>query len=233
MLSKQTVVLTLLGFLGIWRPVCSQVFRPNTDAGILGGASYYLGDINPRDQYYRPALSFGATLKHNFTEHHALRINAYYGSMKGDDLDFPNAYQQTRAASFETSLVECHAGYEFNFLPYIINRRKLSHTPFIFAGVGYSIVLSSTASVADNHLTIPFGVGYKYRLTEAISIGCEWGMRKTFIDTIDGVLNPGLDDSYSAIHNNDWYSFGVIFVTFRVFEKRLSCPAVKEQTSYR
>ncbi len=209
-----------------------QRFQPNTDAGLFAGTSCYLGDINPRKQFYKPGLSFGALLKHNFTEHHCLRVNIFYGELRGDDLDFKNDYQQMRAEKFKTTLVSAEIGYEFNFLPYIINRWKTAHTPYIFGAVGYSFIVSSTADAA-NHLTIPFGIGYKYRINEIIGVGCEWGMRKTFTDRLDGVLNPGPDGSYSTSHNNDWYSFAGVFVTFRIFEKQIPCPAFGEQAVYK
>jgi hypothetical protein len=210
-----------------------QVFRPNTETGVFAGVSYYLGDINPRKQFYDPGLSIGALLKHNFTEHHCLRINLLYGQLKADDLDFKNEYQQMRAQSFETQVIDFHIGWEFNFLPYIINRYKTAHTPYIFAALGYSFILSSNTDMATNHATVPFGVGYKYRFNEVVAIGCEWGMRKTFTDKLDGVLNPGRDGSYSRSHNNDWCSFAGVYVTFKIFEKGFACPGIKEQTIYK
>jgi len=210
-----------------------QVFRTNTEAGVFAGVSYYLGDINPRGQFYHPGMSAGALLKHNFTEHHVFRFNIFYGQLKGNDLDFKNEYQQNRAQSFETTLLDCHVGYEFNFAPYIINRKRTAHTPYFFAGVGYSIILSSTTGMADLHVTVPFGVGYKYRLNDKVAVGCEWGLRKAFTDKLDGVLNPGPDGSYSALHNNDWYSFAGIYITFKVYDKEFVCPGMKEQKTYR
>ncbi len=214
-------------FVGSFPAKC-QMFQPNTDAGIFGGLSYYLGDINPRMQFYRPSISAGVLLKHNFTAHHCLRANLFYGTLKGSDADFDNDYQQMRGQTFETSVVDCHVGYEFNFLPFITNRWKTTHTPYIFAGIGYSFIVSSTVDDLEGHVTIPFGIGYKYHINEIIGIGCEWGMRKTFTDKLDGVLNPGPDGSYSSTHNNDWYSFAGVFVTFRIFEKRIPCPAYGE-----
>ena len=213
-------------------PVEGQVFRPNTEGGVFAGVSYYQGDINPRKLFYNPGISFGALVKHNFTEHHCLRFNMFYGQLKGNDLDFMNEYQQMRAQNFETSLLDCHIGYEFNFMPYVINRWKTAHTPYIFAAIGYSFIISSTTGMATNHASIPFGVGYKYRFNDIIAVGCEWGMRKTFDDKLDGVLNPGPDGSYSKSHNNDWYSFAGIFVTFRIFEKGFACPGIQEQKLY-
>jgi len=228
-------IITCLTGLFLWTLTTEgQFFRPNTEAGVFGGVSYYQGEINPRKPFYRPGMSLGALMKHNFADHHCFRLYALYGQLKGNDLDFKNEYQQTRAHSFETSLLDCHIGYEFNFLPHIINRRKTAHvTPFIFVAVGYSLIISSDTGIATNHATVPFGVGCKYRINDTVAIGCEWGMRKTFNDSLDGLLNPGPDGSYSKSHNNDWYSFAGVYVTFRVFEKKFACPGIKEPTIYK
>ena len=210
-----------------------QVFMPYTDAGFFAGGAYYLGDVNTRRQFYSPGLAFGATVKHNFTEHHSLRVAAFWGQLQGDDLDFANEYQQSRAHSFETTLLDVNVGHEFNFMPYITYRRLTMHSTYMFASVGYSIVMSSSTGMAANHFTIPFGIGYKYRFNERVTTGLEWGMRKTFTDSIDGLLNPGLEDAYAATHNNDWYSFFGAYITFRVFEKNFKCPGITEQRTYR
>ena len=209
-----------------------QVFRSYTEAGLFGGVCYYLGDINPRRHFYNPVLAPGVMVKHNFTEHHAMRLNLFIGHLKGNDLDFKNEYQQDRAHDFETSLADFHVGYEFSFFPYFINRYVKGRTPYIFAALGYSLILSSSTGTAKSHATIPFGVGFKYRFNETVSIGCEWGMRKTFTDELDGILNPG--DSYAKTHNNDWYSFAGVYATFRIFEKRFTCPGIlQEPKKYR
>lgn len=236
-------IITCLTVLFLWLfPIEAQMFSPYMEAGVFGGVCYYLGDINPRKQLYNPGLSLGELMKYNFTEHHSVRGGIVFGQLKGDDRDFKNEYQQKRVQGFETSLVEFHVGYEFNFLPYVINRYVKSHTPYIFAGIGYSLIISSTTWTetepdivpAKNHAAIPFGVGYKYRISESVSLGCEWGMRKTFTDNLDGILNPGPDGSYAKTHNNDWYSFVGVYATFRIFEKRFSCPGVlPEQKKYR
>ncbi|MDR3095047.1 MAG: DUF6089 family protein [Bacteroidales bacterium] len=215
--------------------VNGQRYAINTDLGVFAGTSYYLGDINPRRQFYSPGLSFGALLKHNISPHHTLRVNAYYGQFAGNDLDFKNDYQQFRAGKFETSLVDAHIGYEFNFLPYLSTREHPNaHSPFLFFGIGYSLVVSSTVDdISNGYLNIPFGVGYKYRFNPAISAGAEWGMRKTFADDMDGVANPGITGSYNFLHNNDWCSYVGIFITFRIFEQSFSCPAYKQPIVYK
>jgi hypothetical protein len=210
-----------------------QFFRSYTEGGVFAGASYYLGELNPRQHFYDPGMALGGFIKHNFTEHHCLRVGAFFGQLKGNDLESKNEYQRMRAHSFDTSLLDFHVGYEFNFMPYVINRWKKAHSPYIFGAIGYSLILSSTTDMAASHVTIPFGVGYKYRFSDSLAIGCEWGMRKSFTDTVDGILNPGPDGTYSASHNNDWYSFAGVYVTFRLFEKKFECPGVKEEKKYR
>ena len=210
-----------------------QVFLPNADIGGFAGVSYYIGDINPRGQFYNPGLSLGLLAKYNFTEFHSLRLNAFFGELKGDDLHFNNEFQQTRAHSFETTLLDCHVGYELNFVPYIINRRSPAHSTYMFAAAGFSVVLSSTTNTATNHFTIPFGFGYKYRFNQRVTVGGEWGWRKTFIDTIDGLYSPGNEDGATLTHNNDWYSFVGVFFTIKVFEKGYKCEGVKEPRTFK
>jgi hypothetical protein len=231
MLNKY-IIACLTGLFLCVSNVKGQVFSPFTEAGGFLGVSYYLGDINPRKHFHDRGLAFGGLVKHNFTEHHCMRFNMFFAQLKGNDLYFENEYQQRRAHSFETSLLDCHIGYEFNFMPYVLKRRLNAHTSYIFAGVGYSLIVSSTTNMATGHATIPFGVGYKYRMSERVSIGCEWGMRKSFTDTVDGLLNPGPEGSYSSVHNNDWYSFAGVFMTIRIFEKRHDCPWYKEIRTY-
>jgi hypothetical protein len=212
-----------------------QVFMPNTEFGGFAGVSYYLGDINARWHFYAPDLAFGFLAKHNFTEHHSLRGNVNFANIKGNDKDFSNDYQKTRAASFATSLLDFNLGYEFNFSPQIIDRRPRKYTLFTFAGVGYSLIVSSTSQAASNHLTIPFGLGYKYRINKRLIVGIEWSMRKTFVDDLDGLFKPGTDiyNPSKKLHNNDWYSYAGVFFTVRAFEKRHICRGVPEERKFK
>ena len=223
----------MIGLLSWAFSIEGQVFRPYTEGGGFAGASYYLGELNPRRHFYNPGMALGGLIKHNFTEHHCFRFHIFYGQLKGNDIESKIEYRQMRAHSFDTSLLDCHIGYEFNFMPYVINRWKTAYSPYIFGGVGYSLILSSTTDTAKSHATIPFGAGFKYRFSERVAFGCEWGMRKSFSDHVDGVVNPGPDGTYSVLHNNDWYSFAGVYLTFRIFEKEFECPGIKEEKKYR
>lgn len=196
----------------------------NADIGAFVGTSYYMGDINPSKHLYRPSVSFGLLYRYNVNMRWALRANAYYIDISGNDLDFPGRLNPDRPLNprqFHTSLLDIALQTEFNFLPFSPEAGNWVYSPYISAGFAGSMILSSDAN-AMNTLSIPFGLGIKVNLSPRLSAGAEWGLRKSFSDSIDGVENPS--GSVSLIHNNDWYSFMGIFITYKFFNFATECP---------
>jgi len=195
-----------------------------TDLGIIGGAAYYMGEVNMVRHFYNPSPAFGAMARYNFNPRNSLRLHVLYGSIKGDDNDFNNDFQQARAASFKTSMLDMSLNMEFNFFPYETGkRRKDKYTPYATAGMGYNHVFDPDrqGSIA---LIFTGGAGFKMNVTRTISTGVEWSFRKTFNDQLDGLENPGPD--YTRFyHNNDWYSIVGIFVTYKFLRYLYECPA--------
>jgi Domain of unknown function (DUF6089) len=196
------------------------------DIGIFAGASYYMGEINPVRHFYKPSPDFGAIYRHNFNPRNSLRFHAIYGSLRGDDHDFTNDFQQARGYSFQTSFLELAANTEFNFFPYQYGKRKDRYTPYVTAGLGYNFVFSPERR-GTTDLVITYGAGFKFNVNKHISAGCEWSFRKTFNDRLDGLVNPGTDNAV-FYHNNDWYSIVGIFVTYKFLSYLLECPAYEE-----
>jgi hypothetical protein len=193
--------------------------------GVFAGTAYYLGDINPNQHFYRPSVSLGVIYRYNLNTRLALRANAYYADLSGSDLDFPKTLHPDRPlspASFNTSLLDVAFQVEFNFLPYTPNIGKWVYTPYISTGISGALIVSSNVA-AENLTSLPFGVGVKVNLTSRISAGAEWSFRKTFNDHIDGLENPS--GTGSLLHNNDWYSFLGVFITFKFFNFAKKCPA--------
>ena len=219
------IFLSLL-FCGVVIHQSGSAQKITHEAGFFLGTSFYMGDINPTRVFYAPSLAFGALYKMNITDMQSLRVQVNYGEIKGNDKDFNNAYQQYRGASFSASLIDINLNYEFNFLPLQYKERKTTFSPFIFGGVGLDLPLKSPGGV-PGHPSLPFGAGLKYLPAKNITMGVEWSFRKTFIDNIDGVLNPGNNIDKSLINNTDWYSFAGFFITFRLFDNSNDCPAYK------
>jgi len=197
----------------------------NANIGVFGGTAYYMGDINPNRHFYRPAPSFGLIYRYNINSRYAVRANAYFADLSGSDLDFPerlNPDRPSNPASFQTSLLDMALQAEFNFLSFTPNVGKWAYTPYLSAGIAGSLIIGSNAE-AMNTLSFPFGAGLKFNISSRISAGAEWAFRKTFSDRIDGVENPS--GTRSLVHNNDWYSFMGVFITFKFFNFATECPA--------
>jgi hypothetical protein len=197
----------------------------NADFGVFVGTAYYMGDINPSRHLYRPAISYGALYRININTRYAIRANAYIADLSGSDSDFPERINPDRPfnpAHFQTSILDLGLQLEFNFLPFTPNMVKWDYTPYIAAGVAGSMIVGSDVN-AMNALSFPFGAGVKVNLTSRLTVGAEWSFRKTFNDRIDGIENPsGVN---SLLHNNDWYSFLGVFITFKFFNFATDCPA--------
>jgi opacity protein-like surface antigen len=199
--------------------------QPNANIGVFAGTSYYMGDINPNRHFYRPSFSYGLLYRYNINTRYAIRANAYVADLSGSDLDFPGRLNPDRPftpASFQTSLFEIGLQLEYNFLPFTPNVGNWEYTPYIATGIAGSLVMGSNVN-ASNTLSVPLGLGVKLNLTPRISTGAEWSFRKMFNDRVDGLENPSR--TRSILHNNDWYSFLGVFITFKFFNFATECPA--------
>jgi len=200
--------------------------QSKTELGVALGTSYYQGDINNSKLFYSPSMSYGLMLKYNLNNHLTTSLRGSYAKLRGNDNDFDDPENQLRGASFSTSLIDVSALVEFNFLPYnssgYIKKNKNRFTPFIFIGIGGNYIFGSGGF--ENPITIPFGLGIKYNIFERLTLGFEWSYRKTFNDQIDGVINVQDDNNTPVIHNDDWYSFCGVFVTYKLFRDKFDCP---------
>ena len=204
----------------------SQQIR--SDLGVFIGGSYYLGDINTSTQFYNTRLSGGALYRHNFKNaRFSVRGSLLLGTLSADDMDFPFEYQIIRNRSFTTSFYDLTGQFEFNFFPYKPGDDKNNNTPYVAAGISF---FYGTDIPFPFQLAIPFGVGYKFNVSERVSAGFEWTFRKTFTDLIDNVT--GFDDipvspvkQVGFINNNDWFSIAGLFITFKIPSGDHICPA--------
>lgn len=194
------------------------------DIGVFAGTSWYQGDINPNLPLYSPGLAAGILYRYNFHPRTSLKITGILHNLSANDLDFNNPIQQTRAAAFNTQYADLAASWEFNFLPYKTSFRKTKYSPYVSAGLGYHMVISSDIP-AVNHMVMPLGLGFKFNIMNRMSAGMEYSFRKTFTDNIDGVKNYSADDKYLLLGNKDWYTFAGIFITYKIFKYREDCPA--------
>jgi opacity protein-like surface antigen len=207
---------------------CNSAFSQRAaQVGIFAGTAYYMGDINPNRHFYRPSLSLGFLYRYNLNARYAVKASANYGQFSGSDLDFPKLLHPDRPmspASFQTSLIDVSLQVEFNFLPFTTGIANWAYTPYISTGISGALILSSDRA-SENMLNLPFGIGVKVNLTKRMTAGAEWSFRKSFNDKLDGLENPS--GVYSVLHNNDWYSFLGVIITYKFFNFAVDCPVYK------
>jgi len=213
----------IIGIIFIFSFTVQVWGQKKAEIGFFGGASYYLGDINPTKQFYDASPSFGGLFRYAINQRYALRADLFYGSLKGNDLDSSSPFQQQRARHFNTNVLETALLFEFNFLEFQPREHATIFSPYISAGLGYTFMINSSTT-APNHVTFPFSLGVKASFSRRVTLGFEWGPRKTFIDKVDGLVNPGGDQYKSAFHNNDWYYFTGFSISYKLFDDNGNCP---------
>lgn len=196
-------------FLSLSLSLCGQ---RSSDYGVFLGASSYLGDINPNRLLYSPSPAGGIFYRYNFHPRQALRTNI-----------FVSVINTSRAASFSTTVGEWALQYEFNFFPYATEGKRWNYTPYFAAGAG--IAYTNTTGLIP---VIPFSFGFKVNLYKNMGLEAEYGFRKTFYDNFDGFPDPVAPSDVAWIHNNDWYSFIGVAVTWKIFSKLAGCPAFSD-----
>jgi hypothetical protein len=192
-------------------------YAQRSELGLFAGGSYYLGDLNPTRHFGNTSPAFGAVYRYNLNLRWALKFNAIYGTLVGDDAS-KAGFDKERNLSFKSRLLDFSAQIELNFLPYFTGSGKYSFTPYIFTGLAvYShnprakyngewydlqplgtegqgtTAYPSRQTYALTQVAFPFGIGFKYSLTKHLCIGAEWSMRKTFTDYLDDVSTTYVD----------------------------------------
>jgi len=199
------------------------------DYGVMGGVSSYFGDINPNRPLYSPLPAGGIFYRYNFNPREALRANLLLGGLRGNDLDFNNSFQKSRAASFSGLVGELALQFEFNFFTYSTDGKQWDYTPYFAAGGGVAYVGNTSAFIP----VIPFSFGFKVNIYKNIGLEAEYGFRKTFYDNFDGLKDLVAPSDVTWFHNKDWYTFTGIAVTWKIYSKLAGCPAFRDEDSKR
>ena len=237
------------------------------EVGAFGGVSYYKGDLNPAYDFLGSKPAYGFVARYPIGTRWAVRGNAFFGKVSGDDNK--SKFNESRGLNFESKIRDFSATIEFNFFDYFTGSKRNNLSPYLFVGLGYftfnpqseGVDLQSLGTEGQNvnfsgrkpynlsSFAMPFGFGVKYSLNSRLSLGFEWGMRKTITDYIDDVsttyylygsqIDPGntaekLSDP-TQLHEpmqergnpetNDWYNFTGVTLTykFRLFYGK-GCP---------
>ncbi len=191
----------------------SFIFAQHTELGIFLGASNYIGELsNDNSTLYwnesKPA--FGILGRYNMNDKISIKGGLNYSWIAGDDANTANQSIRNRNLSFKTRLLEFSVTGEWNIPGYQPYGLKKPFSPYLFAGValtsfnpkaeyeGEWVALQPLGTegqgIADygspyskTTFAVPFGLGVKWALNDAMNIGFEAGARLTFNDYLDDV----------------------------------------------
>ena len=189
------------------------------ELGLLGGGSYYMGDINLHKHFYSPHLGVGFFAKYHFNSRYVLRFSGLYTELSAADADFTNNFQLLRDNDFETMLIELSLQFEVHFLPYeLCEMKRKSFTPYLQSGL--AVYFAGTAQKPFG-FAIPVGFGIKKNINSRLVLGIEWSFRRTLTDYLDSLSGENLDvydSNYGVplseknfkkqtgfLYNKDWY----------------------------
>lgn len=201
-----------------------------SDYGVFGGVASYIGDINPGRLLYSPLPAAGVFYRYNLHPRQSLRASFFAGGIRANDRDFDNDFQQARNASFSGVTSEMAMQFEFNFFPYATDGKRWNYTPYIAAGAGIAFINTQVFTYVP---VIPFSLGFKINVYKNLGIEAEYGFRKTFYDNFDGLNDFVAAEDHGWIHNNDWYTFTGVSVTWKIYNKLAGCPAYGDVESKR
>jgi hypothetical protein len=173
------------------------------DLGIMGGVTYYIGDLNPALPFRMSKPAYGILYRQNFNTRISVRAHGLIGTVAGDDAI--SKANLERNLNFESKITEAGLQLEINFFEYYIGSKLHPITPYLFGGAaltffkpfgnvqGANVELqplnTEGQSTGYNLRTFstPFGLGVKYSVSKLIGVGAEWGMRRTSTDYLDDV----------------------------------------------
>ncbi|MFT4662984.1 MAG: opacity protein-like surface antigen [Patiriisocius sp.] len=187
----------------------AHTFYP--EIGIMGGVSYYIGDINPY-RHFGSEMAFGyaGVYRANITRRHVIRVQASKFKVQAHDNQNKDASLVNRNLHFRSDITEFAILLEINFHSFRIGDKYEVLTPYVFGGVAQftmdpeaeidgswfelqtlhtegQTIGGNEGEYKRSQFALPFGVGVKYAFAERLALSLEWGMRKTSTDYLDDV----------------------------------------------
>jgi hypothetical protein len=215
-------IATLLAALLISVSVTAQEYR--YEAGIGGGISGYLGDVNQSNVLKHPGFAWNALFRYLINKRFAVKADFTVASISGNSDDFANKFPDNAHYEFSHTYFDLGVAFEFNFLNFGMNDdyRKLKRiSPYLSLGLG------ATYSTSKNFVpNIPISFGAKYKINRRLNLALEMRARMMLGDGVDG-----LKDLYGVesgvLKNNDWCPTLMLSISYEFGEICKICHYVK------
>ena len=200
-MDRMLIIIFLLG---------SSLFlqAQNYEVGLLLGTSAYSGDISPESKWGSTGKNheaLGLFARFDVNSKLAWRVSYHYAKISGDDANATDGGRVNRNLSFRSSIHELALLGEFNpigsdkrFYPYLYGGAAVFKFNPETVYQGQLVELQPLGTEGQGmdgfdkkynltQISIPLGIGFKFRMTDRINLGLELGLRKTFTDYLDDV----------------------------------------------
>ena len=199
------------------------------------GTATYFGELNTNNEINdRPSL-FTTGIEARLLSRVGFRVELSYLSLSGSDGNAPDgSFQRQRNLSFESNNYHAHLGLTYYMKPYRgYYYKRWIFDPYLVAGIGYLRYNPATELQGERYLlreaqtegvlyrkgslTIPFGLGAKFRVNDFININAEVLYHLTFTDYVDDVSKTyaaEFNSSTAAFLSNRKDEVGVLNPTF-------------------
>jgi Domain of unknown function (DUF6089) len=222
-------VASALGIFLATVSVSSAQITQRSEIGFGLGTFNYTGDlVRSYDfAYSQPALTL--FYRANISKVISFRAAFTAGRLSADDATAPiDPFAVQRSASFDIFLSEVSGVYEYHFLNWRDDIRRLRFTPYLFAGLAL-FNLSGVTNKADQYSTIqlavPFGGGMKYVVNPKYYVSLEFGMRKTFFDYLDNISDGDKAfKNYQYGNGNDFDNYFFLGLSLTRTFYDIPCP---------
>lgn len=201
-----------------------------SEIGFGLGVFNYTGDLVRTYDLTTSKPAATVFYRHNISKVISFRTSLTAGQLSASDRHHPiDSFAIKRNASFNIFLMELSGVFEYHFLDWRDDVRRLRFTPYLFAGVGLfgiSGYAKKTAQYSNVQPSFPMGVGIKYVLNPKYYLSMEIGMRKTFFDYLDNVSGSSSSSkNYQYGNPNDYdnYFFTGITLTYTFYD--IPCPS--------
>lgn len=219
----------IVGLIVLFPSFSEAQIRQRSEVGFGLGTFNYTGDLvrTYNFSFSQPAATI--LYRSNISKVISFRASFTAGKLAASDTRAPiDAFAVQRKASFNIFLTELAGVYEYHFLDWREDRRRLRFTPYLFAGLGLFTISGTptkTVQYSNVQMSIPFGGGIKYVLNPKYYVALEFGVRKTFFDYLDNISDGDPSQKnyqYGNKFDYDTYYFLGITLTKTFYD--IPCP---------
>ncbi|MEK6782799.1 MAG: DUF6089 family protein [Bacteroidota bacterium] len=224
----QGIKISILGSLLLAAQLCTAQLSQRSEVGLGLGAFNYTGDLARTYNILNSRPAGTVFYRANISKVVSFRTSLTGGKLAASDKRPIDSFAIMRSSSFNLFVLEASTVFEYHFLDWRDDKRRLRFTPYLFAGFSLFIISGNPAKNAEYsnvQPAIPFGGGMKYVLNPKWYLSFEVGIRKTFFDYLDNISDgdPSIKNyQYGNRYDNDNYFFTGITLTRTLYD--IPCP---------